>query len=255
MKKFALICLLALFAVSSFAQQFQSASFTIVGNSLPYRIMFPKDYDESKKYPLLIFLHGAGERGNDNQKQLALGEQFLINNFYSTNSSIVIVPQCPQTSYWANCKRHEIAGKMSFAFGITEEPTEAMKTLIYLIDDWLASGKINTSKVYVGGLSMGGMGTFELLWRKPNTFAAAFPICGGADLNKMPLYARNTAVWIFHGAADSVVPVKYSQEAYNMLKLLGCDARYTEYPGVDHASWDNVFQEKRLVKWLFDHKR
>ena len=235
--------------------QFKNASFMVNGYTLPYQIMFPENYDESKQYPLVVFLHGAGERGNDNQKQLTHGKQFLIDNFYTRNQAIVIAPQCPESSYWANVKRHQIDDKTMFTFGATNEATLPMQTLVSLVRDWVSSGKVDAERVYAGGLSMGGMGTLELLWRMPDTFAAAFPICGGTDLNKLSLYAKNTAVWLFHGDEDSVVPVENSRSAYKRLKELGCDAEYTEYKGVYHDSWVNAFQEKDLASWLFRHKK
>ncbi|MDH6308569.1 putative peptidase [Dysgonomonas sp. PFB1-18] len=255
MKK--LVLLLALFiSALSLSAQFEKASIMVNGNNLPYRIMFPENYDETKRYPLLIFLHGAGERGSDNEKQLALGKQFLIDNFHTgANEAIVIVPQCPENSYWAGIIRHQIGDKIQMKFGLTDEPTQTMKTLIVLVQDWLSSGKVDANRVYIGGLSMGAAGTFELLWRMPQTFAAAFPICGGGDLNKLSLFAKNTAVWLFHGDEDGVVPVENSRNIYSKLKELGCDVEYTEYKGVNHNSWDNAFQEKTLASWLFSHKK
>lgn len=244
-----LICSVSLFS------QFQSASFMVNGYNLPYQVMFPENYDETKQYPLLIFLHGAGERGSDNEKQLTHGRQFLIDNFYSQNPAIVIAPQCPENSYWAGIVRHQIGDKMTITFGMTDRPTEPMQTLMSLIQNWLSSGKVDTSRVYVGGLSMGGMGTLELLWRMPQVFVAAFPICGGGDLSKLPVYAKNTAVWLFHGDSDSVVPVENSRSIYTELKRLGCDVEYTEYKGVNHNSWDNTFKETQLAPWLFNHQR
>lgn len=254
MKKIIFTCLLLFWALYSFAQ-FKSGSFMANGYTLPYQILFPQDYDASKQYPLVVFLHGAGERGDDNERQLINGKQFLIDNFYAKYPAIVIAPQCPANSYWANAQRHAIDGKLNITFGLTDEPTQPMRTLVALIQDWLSSGKIDESRVYVGGLSMGGMGTLELLWRMPQTFAAAFPICGGADISKLPLYANNTAVWLFHGDADSVVPVSNSREIYQQLKELGGVVEYIEYKGVDHNSWDNAFQEKSLSPWLFRFKK
>lgn len=241
-------------SIFSYAQ-FKNASFMIDGYTLPYQIMYPEDYDETKAYPLVVFLHGAGERGNDNQKQLTHGKQFLIDNFQLAHPSIVIVPQCPSDSYWANVMRHQIDNNMTLTFGVSDNPTRTMSTLMALIEYWLSSGKIDTKKVYVGGLSMGGMGTFELLWRMPDTFAAAFPICGGGDLSKLPIYAKNIAVWIFHGSDDSVVPAQNSRNIYKTLKEQGTDVEYTEYPGVNHNSWDNVFLENGLATWLFKHNK
>lgn len=255
MKKRVIIFVLLISSVCAFAQ-FKSASFMVNGENLPYQIMFPESYNESKQYPLVVFLHGSGERGSDNQKQLTHGKQFLIDNFYNGQyEAIVIVPQCPADSYWSNVVRHQIDSKMTLTFGLGDKPTKTMETLILLIENWMSSGKVDIKNVYAGGLSMGGMGTFELLWRMPHTFAAAFPICGGADINKLPLYAQNTAVWIFHGSDDSVVPVQFSRDIYTRLKELECDTKYTEYEGVNHNSWDNVFQEKALVPWLFSKHR
>lgn len=248
-----LFCLL--FCTLSGYAQFQKASFQIDGVSLPYQVSFPENYDESKKYPLLVFLHGAGEKGEDNEKQLVHGKDFLLQNTQSKYPAIVIVPQCPTNNFWANVQRHSIQGKITFTFGASDKPSVAMEILIALVSDWLSSGKVDLSRVYVGGLSMGGMGTLEILWRMPNTFAAAFPICGGGDLSKADSFAKNTSLWLFHGAEDSVVPVTHSREMYAALRAKGCETKYTEYEGVNHNCWDNVFQEKDLFAWLFDCKK
>lgn len=254
MKKSFFLILLFVFALKGLAQ-FKSGSFMMNGNTLPYQLLLPEDYDESKKYPLIVFLHGAGERGDDNQKQLTHVSDFLITNFQRNTPAIVLLPQCPSNSYWANVVRHQIDKTYTFKFGITDEATLPMKTLMALVEDWLGSAKIDVNRVYVGGLSMGGMGTLEIVWRMPNIFAAAFPICGGGDIEKTPIYAKNTAVWLFHGEKDSVVPVENSREIYTKLKDLGCDAKYTEYEGVDHNSWDNALKSKELVPWLFSHHK
>lgn len=251
MKKNLLLFLFTFFSLIVQAQ-FQPASFMIRGNTLPYQIMYPENYDKNKKYPLVVFLHGAGERGNDNQKQLAHGQGFLIDNFYAKYPAIVIVPQCPIDSYWSNVQSNTIGNVRIFKFDVTEKPTNAMETLEFLIKDWIDSGKVNTAKVYVGGLSMGGMGTYELLWRMPNTFTAAFAICAGGNIDNVRFSTLNTPVWIFHGGADSVVPVQASREMFKALSEAGHNVKYTEYDGVDHNSWDKAFQEKNLVPWLFN---
>lgn len=253
MKKTIILSFLFLVCVAFAGRaQFQPASFTVNGFTLPYQVLFPQGYDESKAYPLVLFLHGAGERGDDNQKQLANGKDFLVNHFSSEYPAIVIVPQCPSGSYWADVIRHQVGSRMSFGFGIGE-PTAPMRTLMLLVQDWLSSGKVDIHRIYVGGLSMGGMGTLEILWRMPQVFAAAFPICGGGETNRLPAYAKHTAVWLFHGADDSVVPVRFSREIAAKLKELGGEVKYTEYPGIDHNSWDQAFLEKDLVPWLFKH--
>ncbi|EGK01587.1 MULTISPECIES: dienelactone hydrolase family protein [Dysgonomonas] len=254
MKRSIFIFILFVCTVYGFAQ-FKNASYMVNGYALPYLVMYPENYDATKQYPLVVMLHGAGERGDDNQKQLTHGKQFLSEHFQSAYPAIVIVPQCPANNYWSNVARHQIDDKMTLTFGLSDEPTQSMKTAMWLIQDWLSSGKVDVSRVYIGGLSMGGMGTLEMLWRMPGTFAAAFPICGGTDLSKLPLYARHTAVWLFHGDDDSVVPVDNSRNIYARLKALGCDVEYTEYKGVNHGSWVNAFAEEGLVPWLFKHKK
>lgn len=253
MKRNILLLLCVLFAATSFAQ-FKSASFTIDGLTLNYQIMFPENYDENKQYPLILFLHGAGERGSDNQKQLTHGKDFFIQNARSKYPAIVIVPQCPEQYYWSAVKRHQIDGKMDFSFDSILLPTVPMQLVMTLVEDWLQSGKIDRSRVYAGGMSMGAMGLYELLTFMPNTFAAAFPICGGGDLKRAPIYANTTAMWIFHGDADGVVSVNYSRLMYTTLLNYGCDVKYTEYPEVNHNSWDYVFKEKGLFDWMFDQR-
>lgn len=254
MKSKLLIVLLFLFSTLTYAQ-FESANYMINGNTLPYLVMFPKDYDTTKQYPLLVFLHGSGERGDDNQKQLVNGKDFLINNFQSECPAIVIVPQCPESSYWSNVEKQTLSNKTTFTFGLSDKATPPMETLVSLITNLLNSGKIDQTKVYAGGLSMGGMGAYELLWRMPNTFAAAFSICGAGDVSKVQYYTKNTALWIFHGSADNVVPVQFSQQMYETLKSAGNEVKYTEYPGVNHGSWINVFQNTELAPWLLSHKK
>lgn len=251
---FAIVLFLFLYSGIGFAQ-FETADYMINGNTLPYRIMYPDNYDREETYPLLVFLHGSGERGCDNEKQLTHGRDFLINNFRTNFPAIVIIPQCPSDSYWANVERHNIENRNIFAFGLTDKPTVAMETLISLIKNWINSGKIKEEQIYAGGLSMGGMGVLELIWRMPGVFAAAFPICGGGDIDKVTGNAKNTALWIFHGEADSVVPVSFSRAMYDGMKKAGNEVKYTEYPDVNHNSWDYVFKENDLSSWLFSHKR
>lgn len=248
-----LIVLLLLFFLKYSSAQFEAASYMSNGFTLPYQVMFPENYDESKSYPLFVFLHGAGERGNDNEKQLTHGKQFLIDNFQSAYPSIVIAPQCPLDNFWSNIEMNQIGRKMTMTFGVTDQPTAAMSTLINLIQNWISSGSVNPSQVYVGGLSMGAMGTLELLWRIPQTFTAAFAICGGMDLDKLPGFSNNTPVWLFHGDADVVVPVENSRKINEQMLKQGREVKYTEYPGVNHNSWEKAFREKDLVPWLINH--
>jgi predicted peptidase len=126
-----------------------------------------------------------------------------------------------------------------------------MGLVMQLLDELDASGRVDTISIYFVGLSMGGMGTFELVWRKPGFFAAAFPICGAGDPSKVGLYARKFPIWVFHGGADPVVPVGNSHVMVAALKAAKAIVSYSEYPGVGHDSWKNAFAEPELLPWLF----
>jgi predicted peptidase len=202
-------------------------------------------------------LHGAGERGNDNEVQLAYGSKlFLQDTVRDKYASFVVYPQCPKDSYWSNVKvETNAAGKMVFNFKEGGDPTQAMKTLMALIDQLLDKPYVDKHHVYVGGLSMGGMGTYELLRREPNIFAAAFAICGGDNTLNVKKYAKKVPLWIFHGAKDDVVPVDHSTVVVEAIKAAGGDPKFTIYPNDNHNSWDDAFAEPQLLPWLFEHSK
>lgn len=241
-----------------------SFSQSVYGNFIPkqyesnngkmsYRVSKPKD--NSKKYPLVIFLHGAGECGDDNLSQLAntgIGN-FLSTSFVGQYESIILAPQCPADAYWANSIT-KVNDKFEFDFS-KSDPTKSMVILMEFIKEWISDPSVDQNQVYIGGLSMGGLTTFELLWRMPNVFAAAFPICGGSTLDesKLKLYASKTPLWISHGSADDVVPVSFSRNIYQRLIQTNNKVRYTEYPNVKHTVWNDVFKNKELLPWLFNY--
>lgn len=233
---------------------FQRDTFRHDTLSLPYRILYPEQYDPLLQYPLIVFLHGAGERGSDNESQLIHGAAFLLRN-RASYPAIVIAPQCPLDGYWANVTIKQVKGKRTFVFGETDVPTPAMRLAMALVEQWVSSGEVDRQRVYVGGLSMGGMGTYEMLWRMPGVFAAAFPICGGGVPSKVGKDARHTAVWVFHGAKDKVVPVNCSRQMVAALRAAKAEVNYTEYPEANHNSWNSAFAEPQLMPWLFSHKR
>lgn len=238
---------------------FEKKVYTENSQSLPYRIMFPKNYNPNKKYPLVVFLHGAGERGTDNEKQLKNGGQWLVNNLQSDYPAIVIAPQCPENDYWVNAKREDLPKyspmKLQFTFYKDSVANPSMKLLMGLTKEWINSGKVNKKQVYVGGLSMGGMGTYELLTRMPKTFAAAFVMCGAVNIDWFREHNKKTPLWLFHGSKDHVVSVDYAREAYQLLNDGNREIKYTEYSGVYHNSWDNTFKEQGVFGWLFGHKK
>jgi predicted peptidase len=254
------LCILLLLLTAGFAQAQNLDPFErhllIEGrDTLPYRLLLPENYDASKKYPLVFFLHGAGERGNDNQKQLTHGARmFLADSVRKQYPAIVVFPQCPANSYWSNVNIVPVDGKRTFNFRVGGEPTVAMSMALRLLKKIRNEYPVKKDQLYVGGLSMGGMGTFEMVRRNRKLFAAAFPICGGANpetARKM----RKTKFWIFHGAKDDIVLPSHSQHMVEALKAAGAEVRFTLYPNANHNSWDPAFREPGILAWLFaQHK-
>lgn len=258
MKKLFLYGIFAFVSVAATAQTvspFEKHVFVHDGDTLPYRLLLPLNYDSAKSYPLVLFLHGAGERGNDNEKQLSHGSSlFLRDSIRRDYPAIVVFPQCPVNSFWANISRkNDTARKTtSFGFDASQQPTAAMGLLLKLYEHLKSAYNVNPEKVYVGGLSMGGMGTFEIANRLPHTFAAAFAICGGGDTTT----AKNmtdTGWWIFHGLKDDIVNPQLSRNMATALKRAGAEVKLTLYPDDNHNSWDSTFGEPDLIPWLFGH--
>lgn len=248
-----------LFTLQTKAQDFtkyDKGSFIDGKDSISYRILFPEHFDPKQKYPVLFFLHGSGERGNDNAKQLVHGGKlFLKKDIREQYPAIIVFPQCPEDSFWANVKiSADSAGKRNFDYQKGGKPTKAMKALLGMIDNMLDKPYINHKQVYVGGLSMGGMGTLELLRRKPRTFAAAFSICGGDNVANIDKY-KKIPLWLFHGGKDDVVPPSGSTAIANQLKIIGKEVKFTLYPDDNHNSWDSAFAEPKLLPWLFSHQK
>ncbi|MEZ4811708.1 MAG: alpha/beta hydrolase-fold protein [Allomuricauda sp.] len=234
---------------------YQKMVFEKDGGALPYRILLPKDYDSSKKYPLVLFLHGSGERGNDNEAQLIHGSNlFLKDEVREKYPAIVVFPQCAANSSWARIKVEGEVPNRRFIMYEDAEPTPDMLLLEGLLKHLAKTYKLDKKKMYVGGLSMGGFGTFELVRRNPKMFVAAFPICGGANPN-IGKKLKKLDWWVFHGAADETVPEKCSAEIVKAMKDEGINVKYSVYPGVGHNSWDNAFAEPELLPWLFSKSR
>lgn len=265
-KKLPRLCLIGMVGImpsinkvagQGFESLYEAKVFTHKGKTLPYRIMYPKNFNPEQKYPLVIFLHGSGERGNDNQKQLVHGASLFANDSVRSRfPAIVVFPQCPEDDFWANIKENpNQQGYRSIEFLPESKPTAAMDLLIRLVNGLKRESYVDSRRIYVGGLSMGGMGTFELVARIPKVFAAAFPICGGSNPESAKRYAHKVKFWVFHGAKDDVVPPQYSIDMVSSIRKLGGDARLTIYPDAGHNSWDQAFREPELLLWLFSCKK
>lgn len=239
--------------LSAQSQEHYSSEYFISENdTLNYRVLWPADFDTAKTYPVILFLHGAGERGNDNKQQLVHGSDL----FYKTRDSfpaIVIFPQCPETDYWANVTVDRSAQPLSLSFPSDKEPTKSMRLVMQLMDDMLSKSYVNKNQIYVGGLSMGGMGTFEILYRKPEIFAAAFAICGAGNPETTQVYAKTVPLWIFHGANDNVVDPQASVAMVSGILKYGGKPNFSLYAKDNHNSWDSAFAEPELLPWLFSN--
>jgi len=261
MKQLLSIAAFLLTGFSAWAQEdisrFKADSIIEGDDTLRYRILLPENFDAGKQYPLVIYLHGSGERGRDNTSQLKYVVPFM-QSIEQQNPSIILAPQCSDSSSWAKTKTAPatyFATKRDIVFYPEDKPTSAMQLLISLTKKWQSEKCVDKNKIYIGGLSMGGMGTYEMLIRKPVPFAAAFVICGGTNVIALKQKIGKTPIWVFHGADDPVVSVDYARQAVSMLQREKKEVKYTEYPGTGHDSWLKAFQEKDLIPWLYQHKK
>lgn len=199
--------------------------------TLEYLLYLPKDYDKQASWPLVIFLHGAGERGDDLALVKKHGPPKLIEEGQDF-PAIVVSPQCKKNLWWHS----------------------QLLELSALIDSIEAKYHVDKSRIYLTGLSMGGFGTWALAARSPERFAALIPICGGGEpISTMAL--RKIPIWAFHGAKDAVVPLKRSEEMVDSLKRWKGNVQFTVYPEADHDSWTETYANPEVWKWLFEQKR
>lgn len=223
------------------------------GDSLNYRLLRPEALDGQSNYPLVLFLHGAGERGSDNQKQLTHGGNMWLNPINREKyPAFVVVPQCPENGYWAYSSRPK-------SFSPNEMPVDEPITPLFialkeLLDSFLRMPEVDKERIYIVGLSMGAMGTFDLVIRYPALFAAAVPICGTVNPARLGR-AKSVKFRIFHGDDDQIVPVEGSREAYKALKSVGAEVDYIELPGINHGSWTAAFNDSKFMEWLFSQRR
>jgi predicted peptidase len=259
MKYFCGLMLCMLICTSTHAQDlkaYTAETYVHGEDTLSYRMLLPVNFDPAKSYPLLIFLHGSGESGSDNQSQLKNGGMlFLKESFRKDFPSIVIFPQCPANSFWSNTQfKKDSTGKTEFILLKGGKPSKAMHGLLGMINTFLKKPYVNKSQIYAGGLSMGAMGTYELLRRKPKLFAAAFAICGADNVENVKKY-KKIPLWIFQGAKDPIVNPQYAQAIANELNRTGREVKFTMYADAGHNSWDAAFAEPALFSWLFSHRK
>ncbi|NLM41921.1 MAG: phospholipase [Firmicutes bacterium] len=204
---------------------------------LPYALYLPRGYAEGgeKRWPLLIFLHGAGERGEDLElvarhgplKQVREGQDFPY---------IIVAPQCRENVTW----------------------DRMLDELDQFLLDIINNYSVDTERIYLTGLSMGGFGTWHWAVHQPNAFAALVPICGGTwwllGFPQRIAVLKDIPIWAFHGDADEVVPVKMTEDLVQVLMNLNAPVRFTRYSGVGHDSWTLAYNEPELVPWLLEQR-
>ena len=233
---------------------FLDRSIVLQGTAYKYQVFVPETWTPHQKWPIILFLHGAGERGNDGMQQTDIGIGSEIRSDRARIPAIVVMPQCRKNLWWSQPPMDDLA----------------MATL----DAASKEFHDDPDRTYVTGLSMGGYGTWHLAEKYPHKFAALVVICGGirppaATLKAHPELAKwfpvdepksysdaaakigKIPVWIFHGADDDIVPVTESRRMYAAMKEIGAETHYTEFPGIKHVSWDKAYDDEKLFTWLF----
>jgi len=209
------------------AQQPQQVEVT-VKMELGYLLFLPKDYEKKKSWPLILFLHGAGESGNDLDKVKLHGPPKIV----ETKKDFPFIVVSPQ----------------SRRFGWNPD------ALLGLLDHVVSKHRVDPERIYLTGLSMGGFGTWSLAARAPDRFATIVPICGGGnpdDAEKL----KNLPIWVFHGAKDPVVPLARSERMVEAIKAAGGNVKFTVYPEANHDSWTETYDNPKLYEWLLEHER
>jgi predicted peptidase len=197
-----------------------------------YLLFLPESYGQKKqRWPLILFLHGAGERGDDLNLVKKHGPPKIVEQ-RKDFPFIVVSPQCPAGDWW----------------------TDKNEVLINLLDDVVARCDVDRGRIYLTGLSMGGFGTWALASAYPDRFAAIAPICGGGKVF-MADKLKDVPVWAFHGAKDPLVPLKESEDMVNAIKARGGDAKLTVYPDAGHDSWTETYNNQQLYDWFLQHRK
>ncbi len=244
---------LLFFTMTGFADMKQELEARIfesdTGGSLSYRLLAHAVPESGTKIPLLVFMHGAGERGDDNSAQLKHGISDIVDYLKQHDQPLLLLaPQVPRENKWVDYPWDKSG------FSMPENPSETMALMFELFDRLLTEYPVDADRIYICGLSMGGYGTWDLLMRKPDFAAAAIPICGGGDPAHIDRISH-IPIWVFHGARDNVVPPARSREMVKALRGAGGKPGYTEYPDTGHDSWSPTFSDEKVLQWLFEQRK
>ena len=217
--------------------------------SISYRLMRPDEKAGPGPHPLVIFLHGAGERGSDNGRQLTYLPRWMTTKRHRReHPCYLLAVQCPVDQWWAPHSEDErlvaVAGKS----------TASMLALEDALDKVIATEQVDTNRIYLTGLSMGGYGSWHLAAKHPERFAAVVPICGGGVVEDAPRL-KGVPIWVVHGAADQVVPESQSRKMVDAVRAAGGVVRYTPLEGVGHDSWTDAYNHIGVIEWMFEQER
>ena len=219
---------------------------------LAYRLHLPHGLSAQTTWPLIIFFHGSGERGSDNESQLRHGVGRFVSPGPDNPGALVMAPQCPRVD--AEGRGLSWLGPWETRFEPVANRSQILITVMQAVDVLATEYPIDMNRLYLAGISMGGFATWYLLSSLPDIFAAAIPVCGGGQ----PEFAskiKHVPIWAFHGAEDNVVPVRWTRDIIEAIRRAGGTPRYTEYPDVGHDAWTPAFAEPELLQWLFQQKR
>ena len=231
------------------ALDFEKRTLTEGSESLPYRLFRPKVLETGRKYPLVLFLHGAGERGGDNEAQLRHGLAMLASPELQAKTPVfVVAPQCPTGRKWSEVDWSQLKT------ALPEQPSVSMSLAMKILDSLQREFPVDPQRLYLTGLSMGGYGSWDAAERWPERFAAVVPVCGGGDENLAGKLTK-LPIWVFHGDQDKAVPVARSRNMVEAIRAQGGNPKYTEYAGVGHNSWDRAYADPALYEWLFAQVR
>ncbi|NNG10065.1 MAG: prolyl oligopeptidase family serine peptidase [Arenibacter sp.] len=238
--------------VMKIAELFHARTYiSIQQDTLRYRLLSPLDYDPHKRYPLVVCLSGGAGRGRDNSKQIAGSKAAQVLSTMENRKkypAFIFVPQCPPGADWGRSlgKREKV---QLIKRGRYKQPNVAplvFEVIAALEDEF----NIDPTRRYITGQSMGGYGTWHYILSRPQMFAAAIPICGGAK-PKLAKTIADIPLWVFHGDKDKTVPVDFSRRMVAALKKAGGNPKYTEFPAVGHSSWHPAFETPEFLDWLF----
>ena len=215
-----------------------------------YRLLGPASITPGTRYPLVIFLHGAGERGNDNLSQLKYFPTWMAEqSARQAHPCFVLAPQCRDEQKWVDVDWSKIESTPQ-----SPTPTVDMLAVIAALEDTLQREPIDPARIYLTGLSMGGYGSWDLAARMPDRFAAVLPICGGGD-EATAAKIKDLPIWCFHGDADTAVRVERSRTMIEALRAAGGAPTYSELAGVGHDSWTPAYRDPDVLTWLFAQKK